>query len=183
VKLQPPSETDLLSRAHQLDSSTLAQIYDLYSTDIYRYALRLLGNSGLAEECVAETFSRLLHAFSSGKGPRDFLRAYLYRIAHNWITDQYRRERPIEVLDESLPGEDNSPEEIADHHAQQMRLRQAIRRLTPEQQQVVALKFWQDCDNEEIARILGKPVGAIKSLQHRAFANLQRSLQETERNE
>jgi len=145
--------------------------------------MRLLGNASLAEECVAETFSRLLHALSNGKGPRDYLRAYLYRVAHNWITDQYRRERPIEILDESLPSEDNGPEETAEYRTQQMHLRQAIRRLTPEQQQVIALKFWQDCDNEEISRILGKPIGAVKSLQHRAFENLQRSLQETERNE
>ena len=174
----PTSEIELLRLAHRLDAATLAQIYDLYSTDIYRYAMRLLGNTSLAEECVAETFSRLLHALSNGKGPRDYLRAYLYRIAHNWITDQYRREHFTEELNESLPSDASLPEESADQNAQHAQLLQAIHKLTPDQQQVIALKFWHDWENEEIARALNKPVGAIKSLQHRALAALQRHLQD-----
>ena len=178
MKPLPSSETELLRLAHQLDATALAQIYDLYSTDIYRYAMRLLGNVTLAEDCVSETFSRLLHALAAGKGPHDYLRAYLYRIAHNWITDQYRSERPTEELNESLPSEASAPEEPAEQSLQHTRLLQAIHKLTPDQQQVIALKFWNDWENNEIARALNKPVGAIKSLQHRALAALQRHLQD-----
>lgn len=177
------SETELLRLAHRLDSIALAQIYDAYSPDIHRYAMRLLGNATQAEDCVSETFSRLLQALAAGKGPRDYLRAYLYRIAHNWITDQYRHERPTEELNESLPSEASAPEEIADQSIQHAQLAQAFRKLTPDQQQVIALKFWHDWDNEEIARTLGKPVGAVKSLQHRALATLQRHLQDIETHE
>lgn len=173
----------MLRLAQRFDSIALAQIYDAYSPDIYRYAMRLLGNATLAEDCVSETFSRLLQALTAGKGPRDYLRAYLYRIAHNWITDQYRRERPTEELNESLPSETSAPEELADRNMQHIRLLQAIRKLTPDQQQVIALKFWQDWENEEIARALGKPVGAIKSMQHRALTTLQRHLQDTDKHE
>lgn len=180
---QTPSETELIHLAHRLDSIALAQIYDTYSPDIYRYAMRLLGNAALAEDCVSETFSRLLQALAARKGPRDYLRAYLYRIAHNWITDQYRREHPTEELSESLPSEVSLPEETADQNIQHARLLQAIRKLTAEQQQVISLKFWHDWENEEIAQVLGKPVGAIKSLQHRALTTLQRHLQDTEKNE
>ena len=183
MNAQIPSEAELLRLAQRLDSIALAQIYDLYSPDIYRYAMRLLGNVALAEDCVSETFSRLLQALAAGKGPRDYLRAYLYRIAHNWITDQYRREHPTEELNETLPSEAGALEETADQNIEHARLRQAIRKLTPDQQQVIALKFWQDCENEEIARTLGKPVGAIKSLQHRALNTLQRHLHETGKHE
>lgn len=180
---QTPSETELLRLAQRFDSIALAQIYDRYSPDIYRYAMRLLGNAALAEDCVSETFSRLLQALATRKGPREYLRAYLYRIAHNWITDQYRRERPTEELNESLPSEASGLEETTDQNMKRSRLLQAIRKLTPDQQQVIALKFWQDCENEEIARTLGKPVGAIKSLQHRALNTLQRHLQESGKHE
>lgn len=178
MNTQTTSETELLPLAQRFDSLALAQIYDRYSPDIYRYAMRLLGSASLAEDCVSETFSRLLHALAAGKGPREYLRAYLYRIAHNWITDQYRRERPTEELDESLPVDADSLEETAEQKAQRARLLRAIRKLTPDQQQVIALKFWQDWENEEIARTLGKPIGAVKSLQHRALTALKKLLQE-----
>jgi len=178
VNTKVSSDLELLELAQRLDANALAQIYDIYSPEIYRYAMRLLGNVTLAEDCVSETFSRLLQVLSAGKGPREYLRAYLYRIAHNWITDQYRRERPIDELDESLSSNDSTPEETVEHQAQVTHLLQAIRRLTPDQRQVIVLKFWHDWDNEEIAHALNKPVGAIKSLQHRALAALQRHLQD-----
>jgi RNA polymerase sigma-70 factor (ECF subfamily) len=178
MNLDTSTETELLHLAHQLDSRALAQIYDQYSPELYRYAMRLIGNPSTAEDCVSETFSRFLHALSAQKGPREYLRAYLYRIAHNWITDQYRRERPSEELDESLPDKGDPPEQTADIHAQNAALQQAIHKLTPDQRQVIALKFWNDWENEEIARALHKPVGAVKSLQHRALNALERYLQD-----
>lgn len=170
------SDTDLLLRARRLDSQALAQVYDQYSPGLYRYALRLLGDPSQAEDCVAETFSRFLGALRDGKGPRDHLQAYLYRIAHNWITDQFRRERAVEELDENIAASAQGPEEAASVRIQQAHLREAIRRLTPDQQQVVALKYLEGWENEQIALTLGKPVGAVKSLQHRALAALHKIL-------
>ena len=169
-------ETDLIQRARQFDRQALVQIYDLYSPGLYRYAMRLLGNQALAEDCVSETFSRFLSAVHNGKGPCDHLQAYLYRIAHNWITDQYRREPPAEELDETLPNPEEGPETTAARLMRQAHLREVIRRLTPDQQQVIALKFLEGWENEEIANALGKPVGAVKSLQHRALESLKRLL-------
>lgn len=169
-------ETDLIQRARQYDRQALAQIYDLYSPGLYRYAMRLLGDQNLAEDCVSETFSRFLGALQRGKGPRDHLQAYLYRIAHNWITDQYRRQPPAEELDETLPNPGEDPETGAARLMRQARLRESIRRLTPDQQQVIALKFLEGWENEEIANALGKPLGAVKSLQHRALESLKHLL-------
>lgn len=177
MKTQSSPDTELLRLAQRLDPQALAQIYDAYSPDIYRYAMRLLGDTVQAEDCVSETFSRLLQALSSGKGPKNHLRAYLYRIAHNWITDQYRSEHPTEELNESLPSEASSPEHTVENSAQQTQILRAVRRLTPDQRQVIALKFWQSLENKEIAQALGKPVSAIKSLQHRALASLQQHLE------
>lgn len=170
------SDTDLLLRARHFDSQALAEVYDRYSPGLYRYAMRLLGDSALAEDCVSETFSRFLGALRDGKGPRNHLQAYLYRIAHNWITDQFRREPVAEELNEATPARTREPEEAAALQIQQERLRAALRRLTPDQQQVIALKFLEEWENGQIALALGKPVGAVKSLQHRALAALQKIL-------
>ncbi|MBI4732854.1 MAG: sigma-70 family RNA polymerase sigma factor [Chloroflexi bacterium] len=172
------SDPALLERARQFDRQALAEIYDLYSPGLYRYAMRLLGDPNLAEECVAETFSRFLHALSGHKGPRDYVQAYLYRVAHNWIADLFRRDPPPEELTEDRPDTGLSPETAAEQDMHDARLRAAIRRLTPDQQQVILLKYGEDWDNEAVARALQKPAGAIKSLQHRALARLQQILNE-----
>jgi len=174
-----PSDPILLERARQFDRQALADIYDLYSPGLYRYAMRLLGDVDTAEECVAETFSRFLQVLKAGKGPRDFVQAYLYRMAHNWITDLFRRERPSEELkDDLLPDANQGPEESTESKISQAQLREALHQLTPDQQQVILLKYIEDWDNEVIARTLKKPIGAVKSLQHRALARLQRILNE-----
>ena len=169
------SEQELLTQAGQFDTRALAEIYDLYSPRLYRYAMRLLGDACVAEDCVAETFSRFLKALQTGRGPRDYLQAYLFRTAHNLVVDHYRRQPNTEELDDDLP-ELVTTEESADLNLRQCRVRDALRQLTEDQQQVVSLKFLEGWDNEAVARALNKPVGAVKSLQHRALAQLRKLL-------
>ncbi len=173
-----PGEQDLLTGARAGDLATLGMIYDRYSPGIYRFALRLLGDDCLAEDCVAETFERFLKSLRSGHGPTDHLQAYLYRIAHNWITDCYRRLPPPPLdLDESVCADDHlSPENQADVRLEQQQVRSALRSLTPDQRQVITLRFVEGWENGEVAAALGKPVGAIKALQHRALLMLRRIL-------
>jgi RNA polymerase sigma-70 factor, ECF subfamily len=174
---QMPSDPELLELARQFDHQALARIYDSFSPGLYRYAMRQLGDQNLAEDCVSETFSRFLQALRDRRGPDSYLQAYLFRMAHNWIVDQYRRD-PVqsdELMEEHLD-ENANPEKDACQHIHTERLRIAIKKLTPDQQQVIALKYLEGWENEEIALSLRKPVGAVKSLQHRALATLQRIL-------
>lgn len=185
-----------LQRVRQLDEAALTEVFDTFSPAIYAYAMRLLGDQDLAYECVAETFSRLLVALRRGGGPDKHLRAYLYRVAHNWITDQYRRQPEILSLDTQEESDGNpyanavglmgreaagcDPSLEMESHIQQARVRQALSKLTPDQRQVVVLKYLEDFDHAEIAHLMNKPVGAIKSLQHRALDALRRLLEPQE---
>lgn len=173
------SEQVLLAQAKQLDSCALVEIYDFYSPRLYRYAMRLLGDACIAEDCVAETFSRFLQAIQAHRGPNHYLQAYLFRTIHNLVVDQYRHPRTMEPMDDNSPSGENT-EQSADQRLRQTCVRNAIRQLTSEQQQVVMLKFLEGWDNEEIALVLGKPVGAVKSLQHRALSRLQKTLLDDE---
>lgn len=172
-----------LDRAKRFDLDALAAIYDRYSPGIYRYALRLTGDPAHAEECTAETFSRFLAALKNGGGPADHLQAYLFRIAHNWITDFYRRNPVQEELSESLTGDLPGTAEAAEEIIVRAEVRRALQCLTPDQQQVVVLKFLEGWDNEEIAQALQKQVNAVKALQHRAVEALQRILLSEEEKE
>ncbi|NUQ86810.1 MAG: sigma-70 family RNA polymerase sigma factor [Anaerolineales bacterium] len=177
-----PEESDLLQRAAQLETKALAEIYDTYSPGVYRYAMRLLGDSCQAEDCVAETFANYLDALQRRRGPREHLQAYLYRIAHNWIVDLYRKRKGAVDLNDALKSEDH-PEDEAARNIRQTQLRKAILDLTPDQQKVIALKYLEDWSNEEIAQLLKKPVGAVKSIQHRALRSLERFLEERDDHE
>ena len=143
--------------------------------------MRLLGDQNMAEDCVSETFSHFLQALQANRGPESFLQAYLYRVAHNWIVDHYRREpmQPVELTEERQD-ENADPEKDAGQHCARNASEAQLKTLTPDQQQVVALKYLEGWENEEIALSLEKPVGAVKSLQHRALASLQRILNREE---
>lgn len=173
------SERDLLIKARQFDTCALAEIYDCYSPRLYRYAVRLLGDACPAEDCVAETFCRFLQALRTQHGPRDYLQAYLFRSLHNLVVNHYRRQQPVELLNDKTPGCENI-EDSTDQHIRQHRVRSAMRELPSIQLEVVVLKFLDGWDNEEIAHALRKPVGAIKSLQHRALIHLQKILLDDE---
>ncbi|MBK9208323.1 MAG: sigma-70 family RNA polymerase sigma factor [Anaerolineales bacterium] len=93
--------------------------------------------------------------------------------------DHYRRETSTEELTDNLPNTEDT-ENATEHNLSQNRVREALHKLTEDQQQVIALKFLEGWENEDIARVLNKPVGAVKSLQHRALARLQKTLLEDE---
>lgn len=171
------SESRLLARCSAFDADALSEAYDSFSPALYRYAWRLTGNNELAEECVAETFGRYLAALRAGAGPTQNLQAYLYRVAHNWITDQWRKAQD-ETGDEALEHTADPLEtsQIAEVAIERKRVRRALRSLTPDQRQVVMLKFYEGLGNGEVAQAIGKPVGSVKSLQHRALEALGRAL-------
>jgi RNA polymerase sigma-70 factor, ECF subfamily len=168
----------LLEHAQHFDADALAEIFDCYNAGIYRYALRLVGDPDLARECMSETFSRFLHALRRGAGPTDYLQAYLYRIAHNWITDYYRSKTPPSLpLDPELRSDPaNEPSQVFADKMEIQQVRSALALLTPDQRLVITLKYLEEWENEEIAKALKKPIGAVKSLQHRAIDSLRRLL-------
>ncbi len=166
----------ILERARRFEAEALEEIFDTYSPGIYRYAYRLLGDVELARECMSETFSRFLDALKRDSGPDNYLQAYLYRIAHNWVTDYYRSKTPpnltLEV--EMRIDQSDEPQEVVAQRLTSEQLRNALSLLTPDQRQVIVLKYLEDWEIEAIAQTLHKPVGAVKALQHRAIESLRR---------
>jgi RNA polymerase sigma-70 factor (ECF subfamily) len=172
----------ILERAKRFDALALEEIFDKYSPGIYRYAYRLLGDAELARECMSETFSRFLAALKRESGPDNYLQAYLYRIAHNWVTDFYRSKAPPMLpLDMEMPANPaDEPHQIVTVAMENRQIRAALSLLTPDQRQVIVLKYLEDWENEAIALALNKPIGAVKALQHRALEALRRILTRNE---
>jgi RNA polymerase sigma-70 factor (ECF subfamily) len=161
------------------DKEALVEIYERYNSEIFRYGYRMLDDPDLAEDCVADTFHRFLIAVRSGTSIEN-IRAYLYRIAHNWITDHYRRRPPLTLpLDENLhSAQEGNPSHLVGQELDRQRVRSALLRLPAEQRQVIELRFMENWSHIEVADALGKTVEATRALQYRAVEALRQILAE-----
>jgi RNA polymerase sigma-70 factor, ECF subfamily len=161
-----------------LDKKALVEIYERHSPEIFRYAYRMLDDKNLAEDCVADTFLRLLIAVRGNILP-DNIRAYLYRISHNWIIDYHRRRTPQTSLQENFHSDpDGNPSHLLAGELDRQRIRSALLRLPAEQRQVIELRFVENCSHGEVAAVIGKTVEATRALQHRAVEALRQLLAE-----
>jgi len=174
-------EERLLREARRWNEAALEEIYDRFYPGLYRYAVYLLGDGETAEECVADVFARFLDILRRGKGPKRNLKAYLYRMVHNWAYERFRRRKTVSLDDlpvEALRVSQESMDAALDRRWQAERLRQALHRLPPRQAQVLMLRFLEGFSHADIAEAMGISVGAVKALQHRGVENLKRLLRE-----
>jgi len=175
-------EARLIQRAKAGDPAAFAEIYDQHQPAIYRYIFYRLGDAGVAEDLTSEVFVRLVERIDRFTYRGRPLLAWLYTIARNLITDHHRRVQrsPLLPLDEQVVADRPDPEEAVMDTLIQHRLVAAMDKLTEDQRRVILLKFIEGLDNESVARILGKSVGAIKALQHRALAAMRRILEQND---
>ena len=179
------TEDILMRRLRRGDQEALRQIFEAYFESIYQFVRSRLDNQAEAEDIVSEVFLKLVHAFRNQKLPNHSLRGWLFKVARNELNDCYHVKNSIQTcpLDESLGITDKQYDEDAELEALRTMsantLRSAIRQLTIEQQEVIALRYGQMLSLNETAELLGKNVNAIKVLQYRAIRTLRRILSET----
>ena len=167
----------LVERAQRGDRTALEELYLLHFDRIYSYLHMSVGNRHDAEDLTTQTFVKMLEAIRRFQWRSVPFSAWLLRIAHNLAMDQFRvnrRWQPEEHVPESAHGVESSAEEQALASLGQTRMLTLVERLSPEQRQVLTLKFVYRFSNGEAAAILGKTEGAVKSLQHRALASLEK---------
>ena len=169
-----------LAGVRKLDSQAIAAVYDRYFPDVYRYVIYRLGVESLAEDIASDVFVRLLEAARSRRGPKTNLKGWLLSTASNAVADHLRRayRRPTEALSETIPDLAATLTDEIDRRQQADSVRQAYAQLTPDQQNVLALRFGDGYSLEETAAVMQKKVNAVKALQFRALAALQRQIGE-----
>jgi RNA polymerase sigma-70 factor (ECF subfamily) len=178
-------EQELLQRVRRLDAAALGTVFDLYYAPLYRYLYIHLGHGPTAEDLAADVFRVLLEKTAAGQGPTEFLRAWLYRVAHNRMVDEIRRRKHREhaALDEQLEeslSADAGPAAALQSSGEKNALLEALQHLSEKQRAVLTLKYLQGLDNREIARALHMTAGTVRALQYRGLRALQRSLQNME---
>jgi RNA polymerase sigma-70 factor (ECF subfamily) len=168
----------LVDRAKAGDRGALEELYLIHFDRIYSYLHMSVGNRHDAEDLTNQTFVRMIESIDRFEWRQAPLSAWLFRIAHNLAMDHFRAGRRWQPEEEPPEPEDSqqSADEEALHSIGRQSMLEMIEGLSEEQQQVLMLKFVFNFGNGEVAAILGKSEGAIKSLQHRALASLQRQL-------
>jgi RNA polymerase sigma-70 factor (ECF subfamily) len=166
----------LIRRAKRGDPAAFTEIYDRHYPAMYRYVFFWLGSEKVADDLAGEVFVHLVDKIDQFTYRGRPLLAWLYAIAGNLVIDYQRRngKTTMVFLDEEGMAESIDPDGAASLTASQRRVTAALQELTEEQRQVVVLKLFEGLDNQMVAMIVDKPVSAVKSLQHRGLAALQR---------
>ena len=177
------SDDALIRRAQALDPGALAELYDRHFDGIYRYLFTRLRHQADAEDFTEQVFLKMVDSIQRYRPRGVAFSSWLYRIAHNLLVDRYRRagREAVELTErvrDARPQAD--PATLAQNSEDRRHLVAALRRLTPEQQRVITMRFIDNLSVDEIARLMRRRPGAIHSMQHRALASLYRFLMERE---
>ena len=166
----------LVARAQEGDRAALEELYLVHFDRVYGYLYVTVGNRDDAEDLTTQTFLAMLESIGRFRWQSAPFSAWLLRIAHNLAVDHFRARQRMRVEPDASEREESSAEVEALGSIAQFGMMELIDRLSPEQRQVLTLKFLFGFGNAETAGILGKSEGAVKSLQHRALASLEKQL-------
>ena len=174
---------DLVARGQQGDRDALEELYLIHFDRIYSYLHVSVGNRHDAEDLTTQTFLKMLEKIGSFRWQSAPFSAWLFRIAHNLAMDHFRARRRWQPEEEVPEPPAHDAEPSAELEAMRTIGRESmlklIEHLSPEQQQVLTLKFVFNLPNAEVAAILDKTQGAVKSLQHRALVTLQKQIEQS----
>ncbi len=172
VQVHQPAidDADLAERARH-DPRAFEELYVTYLDPVYRYCYRRLGNPEQAEDATSQVFLKAYAAIANHRAGK--FRGWLFTIAHNVVIDTYRRQRPVRPLDSIADPPDSkaSPEELAIASDEGRQLRAMLAELTEDQRNVVELRL-AGLTGVEIAEVLGRSHGSVKTIQFRAVARL-----------
>lgn len=168
---------------HDADSTNkeIMQVYQCHAPPIFAYLRMHAPSREDAEDLLVDTFLAALENEYFKDLSEEAQRSWLWRVARNKATDLFRtgsrrRLLPLEDVAEVLYSDDKlAPEQSALHQEEYTQLQNTIRRLPPLQQQIVLLRFVNGLHCREIATVLGKREGTVRSLLSRTL-NLLRTI-------
>lgn len=168
----------LIKRAKEGEPAAFAEIYTRHHDAVYAYVYFRVNDARLAEDLAGEVFVRMVEKIDGFTYRGRPILAWLYTIARNLLVDHQRQRAKAnhQPLDERLVAGEAGPEEITTQNLTRDCLARCLRHLTEDQQLVILHKLLEGRSNAEVADLLGKTEGAIKSLQHRALASLRRAV-------
>ena len=176
-----PEAEEKLVQNIKADPKQFGVLFDKYYQRIFGYVFRRVLDYDLARDISAETFLKAFLKIQTFQWKGISISSWLYRIATNEVNQFFRKKKyNPEKLGSIISGEillmmDSSREELEDEltrHEEFIRVQQQLKTLDTKYQEVIALRFFEGKDNKQIAEILDKPEGTVKSLLSRAIEKL-----------
>jgi RNA polymerase sigma factor, sigma-70 family len=172
----------LVKSSQEGDMAAFGELFDRYYDVVFRYVLFRMGDRTLAEDITQETFVRALRRITSVSYQGRDIGAWFVTIARNLIFDhvkssRYRLEQTTSEIIELSPSTSGPEQQVLDGATNEELLR-CVRKLNPDQQECIRLRFLQGLSVAETARMMDRNEGAVKALQHRAVRRLAQLLPE-----
>jgi RNA polymerase sigma-70 factor, ECF subfamily len=173
---------DLLQRiARDRDPQAFRDLFNLFGPRIKAMMMRQGADAAAAEDIAQETLFtvwRKAHLFAAQKGSPA---TWIYTIARNLRIDRLRRETPYQELPEEvleIPDDNDPPDAALNREQQRERIGKALEALPPEQYEVVHLSYVEGLSHNEIASLLGAPLGTVKSRMRLAYEKVRDAIGE-----
>jgi RNA polymerase sigma-70 factor, ECF subfamily len=168
------SDDALLGLVARGDEEALAALYDRYSGVAYAIALRVVRDSGLAQDAVQDAFLAAWRTAAGFDPARGTASTWLLTLVHRRAVDIVRREqrRRTEPLGEGAADAGSAVDEDAVIRDRRRIVQEALARLPPDQRQALELAYYGGLTQSELADRLGLPLGTVKSRMFAALARL-----------
>lgn len=168
-------DEDLMLQVREGAGEMLGELFDRYQTPLFNFYAKMTGDRAASEDLVQEVFLRILKYRQSYRPGTQF-RGWIYQIARNARADFYKKHRP-EPAEAAKADVAPAAQYGAEQSQHEALLHAALMQLPEEKREVLLLSRFQELKYEEIARLLGCEVGAVKVRVHRALAELRQIFQ------
>jgi RNA polymerase sigma-70 factor (ECF subfamily) len=167
----------MLTRIGQRDEKAMEAIFRRYSGPVYSVALRVLRDTGQAEDILQEVFLQLWRKPAAFVQNRGSLGAWLVVIARNRAIDVVRRRKPCDSVDDVVLASPINVADEAERNTMMQRVRGVIANLPEEQRRTLELAYFEGLSHTEIASRTGDPLGTVKTRIRQALITLRKAFE------
>jgi RNA polymerase sigma-70 factor (ECF subfamily) len=170
------SDLALATAIQSGDQGAMAALYDRYSSVVYAVALRVLQDTGAAEDVLQDIFMQLWRSPGGFDANRGSMAAWLAVIARNRAIDALRRRHPESDIDNVVVSVNTSLAEETERSRTMDRVRGALRSMPPPQRSALEMAYFEGLTHCEIAEKTGEPLGTIKTRIRAGLLSLRKAL-------
>lgn len=178
-------DAELVAQVAAGDRDAFGLLYDRHASVLLGICLRILRESRDAEDVLQEVFIQVWRDAGRFDARRASVRTWLFTLARSRALDRWRSRKAIErrTAEGNGVNEQPSPENLEEQSLVRLLVRQQLARLSPAEQKVLTLAYWESLTQEEIAKALSEPLGTIKSRARAGLRKLQSFLSSSENEE